>query len=108
MCLQPDGLTMAIEARVRELNQYLFEGLQQLGSKLEILTPEEKESRIAVLSFRPKNMDFTACGAELGKAGFRVRLVHEGKVNAVRVSTHIYNTKKELDAFLNELDRILA
>ena len=97
-----------IEARVRELNQYLFEGLQQLGSKLEILTPEEKESRIAVLSFRPKNMDFTACGAELGKAGFRVRLVHEGKVNAVRVSTHIYNTKKELDAFLNELDRILA
>ena len=53
-------------------------------------------------------MDFNACGAELGKAGFRIRLVHEGKVNAVRVSTHIYNTKTELDALLVELKRILA
>jgi len=97
-----------VEARVKELNQYLFDGLTELSSKLEILTPEEKESRISVISFRPKGMDFNACGAELAKAGFRIRLVHEGKVNAVRVSTHIYNTKAELDAFLKELDRILV
>lgn len=97
-----------VEARLRELNQHLFEGLAQMRSKLDILTPEERESRISVISFRPKNMDFNACGAELGKAGFRVRLVPEGKVNAVRVSTHIYNTKAELDAFLRELTRILG
>ena len=97
-----------VEYRIRELNQYLFEGLSELGSRIEILTPEEKEGRISVISFRPKNMDFNACGAELGKAGFRIRLVHEGKVNAVRVSTHIYNTKTELDALLVELKRILA
>ncbi len=97
-----------IETRVRELNQYLFEGLSELGSKLEILTPSEKESRIAVISFRPKNMDFNACGAELGKAGFRVRMVHEGKVNAVRISTHIYNSKAELDNFLDTLDQVLV
>lgn len=97
-----------IEARVRELNQHLFEGLSELSSKLEILTPYEKESRIALISFRPKNMDFNDCGAELGKAGFRVRLVHEGKVNAVRVSTHIYNSKEELDGMLAELKQILA
>lgn len=97
-----------VEARVKELNQYLFDGLTDLGSKVEILTPEEKESRISVISFRPITMDFNACGSELGKAGFRVRLVHEGKVNAVRVSTHVYNTKVELDAFLVELNRILA
>lgn len=98
-----------VEARVKELNQYLFDGLAELNSKLEILTPKEKESRISVISFRPKDMDFNACGAELGKkAGFRIRLVHEGKVNAVRVSTHVYNTKAELDAFLKELDRILV
>jgi selenocysteine lyase/cysteine desulfurase len=53
-------------------------------------------------------MDFNDCGAELGKAGFRVRLVHEGKVNAVRVSTHIYNSKEELDGMLVELKQILA
>jgi selenocysteine lyase/cysteine desulfurase len=97
-----------IESRIRELNQYLYEGLVELGSKIEILTPSEKESRISVMAFRPKKMDFNACGAELGKAGFRVRLVPEGKVNAVRISTHIYNTKAELDAFLKELNRILA
>ena len=97
-----------VEARVKELNQYLFDGLTELSSKLEILTPEEKESRISVISFRPKTMDFNACGAELAKAGFRIRLVHEGKVNAVRVSTHVYNSKAELDAFLKELDRILV
>lgn len=97
-----------VEARVRELNQYLFEGLTELSSKLEILTPEEKESRISVISFRPKTMDFNTCGEALGKAGFRIRLVPEGKVNAVRVSTHIYNTKAELDSFLEELKRIFA
>jgi selenocysteine lyase/cysteine desulfurase len=72
------------------------------------LTPAEKEGRISVISFRSKNMDFNSCGAELGKTGFRVRLVPEGKVHAVRVSTHIYNTKTELDALLLELKRILA
>jgi L-cysteine/cystine lyase len=97
-----------VESRIRELNQYLYEGLFSLGPKLEILTPAEKEGRISVISFRPKNMDFNSCGAELGKTGFRVRLVPEGKVNAVRVSTHIYNTKTELDALLLELKRILA
>ncbi|MBC6367370.1 aminotransferase class V-fold PLP-dependent enzyme [Algoriphagus sp. AK58] len=97
-----------VQSRVKELNQYLFDGLVKLGSKIEILTPLEEESRISIVSFRTKNMDFNACGAELGKAGFRIRLVHEGKVNAVRVSTHVYNSKAELDAFLKELGRILA
>lgn len=97
-----------VEARVRELNQFLFDGLNELSSKLEILTPKEKESRISVISFRPKTMDFNTCGEALGKAGFRIRLVPEGNVNAVRVSTHIYNTKVELDSFLEELKRILA
>lgn len=97
-----------VEARVRELNQHLFEGLTDLGSKVTILTPAEKESRISVISFQPAKMDFNACGAALAKAGFRVRLVPEGKVNAVRISAHIYNTEAELDALLGELKRILA
>jgi len=97
-----------VEARVRELNQHLFEGLTDLGSKITILTPAEKESRISVISFQPAKMDFNACGAALAKAGFRVRLVPEGKVNAVRISAHIYNTEAELNALLVELKQILA
>ena len=97
-----------IETRLKTLNQYLFDGLSEMNSKLDILTPEEKESRISLLSFRPKNMSYQTCGNALGKAGFRIRQVPEGGVNAIRVSTHVYNTKEELDAFLVALKQILT
>jgi len=97
-----------IESRLRTLNQYLFDGLSEMNSKLDILSPEEKESRISLLSFRPKNMSYQTCGNALGKAGFRIRQVPEGGVNAIRVSTHVYNTKDELDAFVVALKQILT
>ena len=97
-----------IETRLQTLNQYVLDGLLELNSKLDILTPLEKESRISLLTFRPKNMSYQVCGNELGKAGFRIRQVPEGKVNAIRVSTHVYNTKDEVDAFLAALTRILT
>jgi selenocysteine lyase/cysteine desulfurase len=97
-----------IESRLRTLNQYLFDGLSEMNSKLDILSPVEKESRISLLSFRPKNMSYQTCGNALGKAGFRIRQVPEGGVNAIRVSTHVYNTKDELDAFVVALKQILT
>ena len=97
-----------IETRLRTLNQYLLDGLSEINSKLDILTPVEKESRISLLSFRPKNMSYQTCGNALGKAGFRIRQVPEGGVNAIRVSTHVYNTKDELDAFVVALKQILT
>ncbi|MDA0314754.1 MAG: aminotransferase class V-fold PLP-dependent enzyme [Bacteroidetes bacterium] len=97
-----------IEARLRTLNQYLLDGLSDMSSKLNILTPVEKESRISLLSFRPKNMSYQTCGNALGNAGFRIREIPEGGVNAIRISTHIYNTKEELDAFLLCLQQILS
>jgi len=97
-----------IESRLRTLNQYLFDGLSEMNSKLDILSPVEKESRISLLSFQPKNMSYQTCGNALGKAGFRIRQVPEGGVNAIRVSTHVYNTKDELDAFVVALKQILT
>jgi selenocysteine lyase/cysteine desulfurase len=97
-----------IESRLRTLNQYLFDGLSEMNSKLDILSPVEKESRISLLSFRPKNMSYQTCGNALGKAGFRIRQVPEGGVNAIRLSTHVYNTKDELDAFVVALKQILT
>lgn len=97
-----------IETRLKTLNQYVFDGLSEMNSKLDILTPEEKESRISLLSFQPKNMSYQTCGNALGKAGFRIRQVPEGGVNAIRISAHVYNTKEELDAFLVALKQILT
>lgn len=92
-----------VEIRVRELNQYLFEGISDLNSQLEILSPEEAASRISMVSFRPKNISYQELGDKLGQEGFRIRQVAEGKVDAIRVSTHIYNSKKEIDLFLKAL-----
>ena len=97
-----------IESRVRELNQYLFEGLSQFKNQLEILTPIEPESRIAMVSFRPKNSTYLELGNNLALSGFRVRQVPEGRVNAIRISTHIYNSKSEIDQLIHLLPEALG
>lgn len=97
-----------IESRVRELNQYLFENLLQFGNKIEMLSSAEAKSRISMVSFRPKNASYQQVGNELGKMGFRIRQVPEGGVNAIRISTHIYNSKEELDRLIQKLPGILG
>ncbi len=97
-----------IESRIRELNQYLYEGVLSMGSRIEMLTSPEPESRISMVSFRPKNVTYQLAGNELGKLGFRIRQVPEGGVNAIRVSTHIYNSKSEIDNFLKVLPKVLG
>lgn len=97
-----------IETRLRELNQYLYEGLVNLQDKLEILSPEEAISRISMLTFRPKNVTYQATGNALGTLGFRVRQVPEGRVDGIRISTHIYNSKAEIDQFLHLLPECLG
>lgn len=97
-----------IESRVRELNQYLFEGLLDLEDKIEILSSKEAQSRISMITIRPKNTTYQLAGNELGKRGIRIRQVPEGRVNAIRVSTHIYNSKHEIDRLLQVLPEVLG
>lgn len=92
-----------IESRVRELNNYLFDGMGQFKNQLEILSSGESQSRISMLTFRPKNLKYQELGNQLGRLGFRVRQVPEGGVNAIRISTHIYNSKKEIDQLIENL-----
>ncbi|KPM46701.1 aminotransferase class V-fold PLP-dependent enzyme [Jiulongibacter sediminis] len=94
-----------IENRIRELNSYLFEGLKELG-KFEILTPEEPKSRICMVSFKSRDKDYREIGRMLSKNKFRVRLVPESKLDAVRISTHIYNSFEEIDRLLKVLENV--
>jgi selenocysteine lyase/cysteine desulfurase len=96
-----------IEARIRELNEFLYQGLLEIGDEIELLTPLESASRISLVSFRPRKLTYQQVGAALSKAGFRIRQVPEGGVNAIRVSTHIYNSKEELKAFLKATKQII-
>jgi selenocysteine lyase/cysteine desulfurase len=96
-----------IEARIRELNEFLYQGLLEIGDEIELLTPLESASRISLVSFRPRKLTYQQVGAALSKAGFRIRQVPEGGVNAIRVSTHVYNSKEELEAFLKATRQII-
>lgn len=97
-----------IEARIRELNQYAYNGLVQFKDQIEILSPEESISRISMVTFRPKKITYQEAGKRLAESGFRIRQVPEGNLNAIRISTHIYNSKEELDQLFVAMPQALS
>lgn len=96
-----------IEARLRYLNDYLYSGLAELKNRLQLLTPAEPSSRISMVTFRPERMTYQDFNRSAAEAGFRVRIVPESNLNAIRISTHIYNSTEELDRFLDFCARTL-
>ncbi|SIN68483.1 aminotransferase class V-fold PLP-dependent enzyme [Algoriphagus halophilus] len=97
-----------IESRIRDLNQQLYDGLAEMNNQVEIITPKEPESRICMVSFKPKNKDYEVAYREISQEGFRIRIVPEGGINAIRISTHIYNQKSEVDSLLNAVQKVLG
>jgi L-cysteine/cystine lyase len=93
-----------VENRVRELNNYLFDGLREMQSHLTILTPEEEQSRICMVTFKPLNYEYKTFANKISKTGFRIRQVPESNLNAIRISTHIYNSTNEIDRFLQTVE----
>ena len=96
-----------IETRIRELNQFLFDGLLEMSSHLDVLTSSEAVSRISMVTFKPKKMDYQEAANLISKEGFRIRQVPESKLDAIRISTHIYNSKAEIDSFLEATEKAL-
>lgn len=97
-----------IEARLRELNQYLFDGLTEMDPLLDVLSPSEPESRISMVTFKPKKMNYQEAAGLISKEGFRIRQVPESKLDAIRISTHIYNSKAEIDRFIEATRKVLG
>ncbi len=92
-----------IEKRVLDLSDYLFEGLEDLGSKVKILSPSEKSSRSAMITFKCTTKDFHQTQKILGRQQIRIRKIGEANLNAIRVSTHFYNSTDEIDFLLETL-----
>lgn len=84
----------------------LQRGLLALGDRVEMLTPTEERSRCFVVGFRLKNMPYDKFGEHAAKKGFRIRLVPESHLNSIRVSTHLYNSAREVDAFLEAVKEV--
>ncbi len=103
-----ETLTMpVVEARVKYLASHLqLELLNLKNSNIVMLTSTEEKSRGAVIAFKLQNMDYNTFQTEAGKANFRIRVVPENGVNAIRISTHIYNSIEEINSFVKFVDEM--
>jgi selenocysteine lyase/cysteine desulfurase len=88
-----------IHNRIKMLGGYAQQKLLEMGEKIELITPTEEKSRCAVNGFRIKGVAYDAFYAKCVEQKIRIRMVAENGLNSLRVSTHIYNTKEEIDKF---------
>lgn len=90
-----------IEARVRFLSAQTREMVLNNFNDAEILSPDEMEHSSAVTTFRIPEKDSEKLASKLRENGIVVRHVHEGKLNALRISTHIYNNILEVEKMIH-------
>jgi selenocysteine lyase/cysteine desulfurase len=97
-----------IYRRVKSLGKYTQDRLLEFGGKVELLTPTEERSRCAVNGFRIKGVEyhkfFDICLSEK----VRIRAVPENGLNSLRVSTHIYNNRDEVDKMIDLLKKSIG
>ena len=60
-----------------------------------------------MVTFRSNHLNAEELNPLMGQAGFRVRLIHEAYLNAIRVSPHIYNSEEEVQQFVRFLENTL-
>ena len=89
-----------IHKRIKSLGKYTQDRLLEFGPKIELLTPTEERSRCAVNGFRIKGVDYHKFFDICATNKMRIRAVPENGLNCLRVSTHIYNNKGEVDQLI--------
>jgi cysteine desulfurase/selenocysteine lyase len=104
--LQEEGMDFH-QKRIDELNQYLLESVQEYADKLKILTPTEKVSRSGILAFKMNNDRDKEFQTYARSQGVILRFVGESDLNCIRVSTHIYNSRKDIDKMMKLLTPFL-
>ena len=91
-----------------DLTQTLQDELLKHEAEIELLTPTETKSHAMMTSFRFRTgKDYTQFAALAGKSGFRVRQVPEAGLNAIRISTHLYNSKTEVMNFVALVEQFI-
>jgi selenocysteine lyase/cysteine desulfurase len=90
-----------INKRIKFLGKYTQDRLLAMSDKIELLTPTEERSRCAVNGFRIKSVDYQKFFNTCMEQKIRIRAVPENGLNCLRVSTHIYNNKAEVDKLMD-------
>ena len=89
-----------VEQRILFLNEYCYDRLSAFDS-IRLLRPKARELSSGLLSFSIEGHDTKAILESLRKRGLILRYV--GKLKAIRVSTHIYNNKQDIDRLVSAL-----
>jgi selenocysteine lyase/cysteine desulfurase len=83
------------ERKIKEIDDYLIEGLLEIGCELQ--TPINELERHAIINFKSK--DTERMMNELAKNG----IIVSRRMGGIRVSPHFYNTRDEIDKLLEVL-----
>ncbi len=97
-----------IHNRIKKLGGYTQQQLQQLGDRIELITPTEERSRCAVNGFRIQGVDYGKFYNQCADNKIRIRMVAENGLNSLRVSTHIYNNMAEVDMLVAQIKKALG
>ena len=84
-----------IQARIFELSEYLAERLQDKGFR--IVTPLAPEHRSGITIVEMEE------AGKIVEALARHRIIVSARGEGIRISTHIYNNKKDIDTFIKAL-----
>ena len=85
--------------RDQSLSTRLFNGLKSIPY-ISVLSPESSTERSALVTFKHEKVPYGDLQRRLDTYKLRTRGVGEGGVNALRISTHLYNTPEEVDRAL--------
>jgi selenocysteine lyase/cysteine desulfurase len=89
-----------IHNRIKSLGKYTQDQMLALDGKVELITPTEERSRCAVNGFRIRGVEYSKFYETCLINKVRIRSVAENGLNSLRVSTHIYNNKHEIDSLI--------
>lgn len=85
--------------RDQSLSTRLFKGLEEIQN-VRVLSPENDATRSAMVTFMHGNLPYLELQTHLNTYNLRTRSVTEGGLQALRISTHIYNTFEEVERVL--------
>jgi selenocysteine lyase/cysteine desulfurase len=94
-----------IASRGLELAAYARERLERIEG-VEILSPSHDALRTSMVTFRYRQVPCNEIFGHLRKAGLRCRPVRERALNGIRVSTHIFNFRDEVDQLAEAVEQL--
>lgn len=85
--------------RDQALSTHLFNGLSNLPH-VRVLSPAHEKERSALVTFKHEKLPYADLQKHMNTYKLRTRVVTEGGVNGIRISTHIYNNYDEVNQVL--------